>query len=313
MVCAGLIAVRYVTEPPISIRGAVVTSNRDPAKELPVSDVVVTVLGGPPTAAVRSDAVGFFNIQLTERLRRGLRVTLQFRHPDYQPLDLLNATGKELYVAHLVPLVQPKPAPAHGPQISISSSSVVVQYSLNTMTTANVGSAVRTFRVVNNGDVPCQARQPCSPDGRWKAAMASTTLDAGPGNEFENARASCIAGPCPFTRIEGTNVSSNGRMLKVSALDWSDTATFLVEAEVVKPVINDVGRRLYPLIFEDALTFTLPADAEGVSMEAQVNGMNIVFPLGPALFLPWARCQVVINNDKTKVYRCELKSGYRFS
>ena len=311
IVSAGLVIVRYITEPPVSIQGAVVTSNSDPAKELPVSDVVVTVLGGPPTPPVRSDASGFFSIQLAERLRRGLRVTLQFRHPDYQPLDLLNATGNELYIAHLIPLVHPRPAPARGPQISISN--IVVQYSLNTMTTANVGSAVRTFRVVNTGDVPCQGHQPCSPDGQWKAGSASTTLDAGLGNEFENARASCIAGPCPFTRIESTSVSSNGRVLKVSALDWSDTATFLVEAEVVKPVINDVGRRLYPLIFEEALTFTLPADAQGLSIEAQVNGTNIVFPLGPALFLPWARCQGVINKDKTKVYRCELNAGYRFS
>lgn len=311
VVSAGLVLVRYITEPPISIRGAVVTSDPDPAKELPISDVVVTVAGGPPVAAVRSDASGFFAIKLSERLRRGLKVTLRFRHPDYQPLDIPDVTGNKLYVAHLVPRVHPKPARAHGPEVPISN--IVVQYSLNTMTAANVGSAVRTFRVVNTGNVPCQGRQPCSPDGQWKAATGSTTLDAGRGNEFENARASCIAGPCPFTRIESTNLSSGGRILKVSALDWSDTATFLVEAEVFKPVINDVVRRSYPLIFEDALTFTLPADAEGVSIEAQVGGTDIVFPLGPALFLPWARCQLAVNNDKTKVYRCELKPGYRIS
>jgi hypothetical protein len=43
-----------------------------------------------------------------------------------------------------------------------------------------------------------------------------------------------------------------------------------------------------------------------------LNGTAIVFPLGPNLFLSWADCNARVNADQTKVYRCELKPGYRF-
>ena len=76
---------------------------------------------------------------------------------------------------------------------------VRVRYSVKTITEADVGSAVKTFEVANVGDVPCKGHHPCSPDGKWKAALSSASLDAGEGNEFRNARVSCIAGPCPFS------------------------------------------------------------------------------------------------------------------
>jgi hypothetical protein len=95
-------------------------------------------------------------------------------------------------------------------------------------------------------------------------------------------------------------------------LDWSDTATFLLEAEVYRPVKTDVIRESYPVIFGQVLTFTLPAAAEGVSIQAELDKMMIVFPLGPSLFLSWADCQLQVNKDQTRVYRCELKPGYRF-
>jgi hypothetical protein len=74
-----------------------------------------------------------------------------------------------------------------------------------------------------------------------------------------------------------------------------------------------VIRRSYPVIFDEALTFTLPASAQGVSILADVDGSMIVFPLGPALYLSWAECQLSLTNDQTRVYRCELKPGFRFS
>jgi hypothetical protein len=49
-----------------------------------------------------------------------------------------------------------------------------------------------------------------------------------------------------------------------------------------------------------------------VSIQADVNGETIVFPLGPALILSWADCNVRINKDQTRVFRCELKPGYRW-
>jgi hypothetical protein len=175
-----------------------------------------------------------------------------------------------------------------------------------------VGSAVKTFEVANTGNVPCKKRPPCSPDGKWKAAIGSASLDAGEGNEFRNARTSCIAGPCPFTKIEAEDFLRGGREVKVSARNWSDTATFLLEAEVFRPMVSDMVRTSHPVIFGQALNFTVPGLAEGVSIQAEINGDTITFPFGPNLYLSWADCNARVNRDQTKVYRCELKSGYSF-
>jgi hypothetical protein len=171
---------------------------------------------------------------------------------------------------------------------------------------------VKTFQVENKGDVLCQHHPPCSPDGKWKAAIASAALDAGEGNEYENARVSCIAGPCPFTKIESDGFSHGGRNISVSVRNWSDTTTFLLQAEVFRSQISDIARESYPVIFGDSLNFTLPPAAEGPSLEAEVSGEGIVFPLGPAPILSWADCNVRVGRDQTKSYRCELKPGYEF-
>ena len=309
LAAAGIVIVRLVTAIPAPIRGAVVTGDANPTKELPIADVVVTSEGGLPLPAVRTDASGAFTIALRKRMTRESPVTLHFRHPEYEPLDLRGVTADKLYIARMIPLVRETDAHPQIPERKIAH--IVAQYSLNTGREINVGSAVKTFQVVNTANVPCGQR-PCSPDGKWKAALGSVVIDAGPGNEFRNARASCIAGPCPFTRIDEGQLVRDRHTLNVSALNWSDTATFLVEAEVYKAVVNDVLLKSYPVIFDRALTFTLPASAESVSIEAEVDGTMIVFPLGPALFLSWARCQLFVSKDQTKVYRCELKSGYRF-
>ena len=95
---------------------------------------------------------------------------------------------------------------------------------------------MKTFEVANTGNVECRGRKPCSPDGRWKAAAGAMSLDAGPGNEFRNPRVSCIAGPCPFTKIDSDGLANGGRVFNVAVRDWSDPATFLIEAEVVHPM-----------------------------------------------------------------------------
>ena len=311
VVVAGFVIVRLITASPISIRGAVVTQAPDPTKELPIADVEVTVEGGLALPAVRTDASGSFTVPLRHRVRSELPIALRFRHPDYQPLELRGVTADRLYIARMAPLSRGLEAQTQIPERGIAN--VVAQYSLNTGREVNVGSAVKTFEVINTGNVPCGGRRLCSPDGKWKAALGSVEIDAGPDNQFHNARASCIAGPCPFTRVDESEFARDGHTIRVSALNWSDTATFLVEAEVYKQVVNDLLLKSYPVIFDRALTFTLPASAESVSIEAEVDGTKIVFPLGPALFLSWAHCQLFVNKDQTKVYRCELKSGYRFS
>jgi hypothetical protein len=307
---AGVVFAIHKSHHLITLRGAIVRQDSDPDKQTPIADVQIRATSGSAVATAESDSSGFFSLTLTESFRRRKSVTFQFGHPGYRPLELTEPIG-DLYVVHLAPMSPEKPSEAdHGPQTLISN--VRVRYSVKSTTEVNVGSAVRTLQVANKGNVPCKGQAPCSPDGKWKAAVGSTVLDAGQGDQFRNARVSCIAGPCPFTRIENEKPSDGGRIMNVVARDWSDTATFLVEAEVVHPMTADLVRESYPVVFGQTMSFGLPATAEGPSLEADVNGASIVFPLGPDLFLSWAQCTQGTSKDQSKVYRCELKPGYRF-
>jgi hypothetical protein len=75
---------------------------------------------------------------------------------------------------------------------------------------------------------------------------------------------------------------------------------------------SEVIRESHPAIFGRTLNFSVPGTAEGQSIEADVNGDAIVFPLGPSLCLSWADCTVATDRDRNKTYRCELKGGYQF-
>src|ERR1700690_1289494 len=308
VLAAVLVTVRKAR--PIVIRGAVLSEDADPQKRLPIADVQITGTNGLMVSSCKSDSTGFFSLTLRRGLRRRQPVTLRFQHPGYQSLDLNEFVGDKLYVAQMVPLSRQTHAGSDRPEVTVSN--VRVRYSVKTTTEADVGSAVKTFQVVNAGNVPCRGRHPCSPDGKWKAALGSASLDAGEGNEFRNARVSCIAGPCPFARVEFEDLSRSGRIINVSVRNWSDTTTFLLEAEVVHPMVSDIVRESYPVIFGQALNFSLSASAEGPSIEAEINGDSIVFPIGPDLFLSWADCHLTVDKDRANVYRCELKPGYRF-
>lgn len=311
-VTVGMVAVlvvRFRHRTPLVLRGAVTVMSNDTRKEVPIADVEVSLASDTTDSAVKSNASGFFSFKLPWRMRGGHPITLTFRHPEYLPLDQPDFVSDRLYVVHLVPRPHP-PMTATGPEITVSN--LKVRYSIKNFTVVSVGSAVKAFQVENRGNVPCHGSHPCSPDGRWKATDASATLDAGPGNEFRNARVSCIAGPCPFTKIEQDGLSQGGQTIRVSARDWSDTTTFLMEAEVFHPMVGQIVHESYPVIFGPTLNFTLPADAEGICIEADLNREMVIFPLGPDLFLDWATCNARINPDQTKVYTCELKSGFTF-
>jgi hypothetical protein len=308
LVTMGLLA--GCSKGPNTLRGAVLERNSDPRKESPIADVAITATVGSTSNTIRSGPSGEFQLTLRRWIRRGQPVRLQFQHAGYQPLDLNDTVADKLYVVHMTPVaskIQPEP---NRPQVPIAN--VRIRYSIKTTATVSVGSAVRTFEVVNTGNVPCSDQPPCSPDGHWKAAVASTVLDAGEGNEFRNARLSCIAGPCPFTRVESDNYSDGGNKISAAVRDWSDTATFLLEAEVYRPMVSDVIRESYPAIFGRVLNFSVPATAEGPTIEADVNGEAIVFPLGPRACLSWADCTLATDKDQNQTYRCELKGGYQF-
>ena len=301
----------------LTIQGAVIRSDDDVRKESPISGASITASDGVTTRSTQSDDSGFFNITFPEKVWPGQVLNLTFRHDDYRPLDLRLHTGlrlasKVLHVAAMVP-IQPSENPSPKKLLAVVSN-IRVRYTVNSETEENIGSAVRTFQVENKPDVPCNGQAPCSADGNWKASRGAVTLDAGPENQFRNARASCIAGPCPFTRIDSSGFVNGGRNITASAVDWSSTATFLLEAEVFRTAMSSRVRMLYPVVFGQSLHFTLPPTEEGVSLEADVDGAPMVFPLGPDLYLSWATCTMRINAEpeKTAVYRCELKPGYQF-
>ena len=303
-----LAIIRSQKQKAVMLRGAVIIADADPRKQLPIGGVSVSAdhMQGIDS---KSDSAGFFTLTLPRPVRRGHPIVLHFRHPQYRPLDLNDYVGNQLYVVHLVPMDN-KPATSDQPAIKVAN--LRVRYTVKAQTELNVGSAVKTFEVQNTGNVPCKNQHPCSPDGRWKAALGAATLDAGVGNEFRAARASCIAGPCPFTRIETDQMSQGDQILTLTVRDWSDTATFLLEAEVFRPMVTQREHWSYPAIFGEGFSFTLPSSAESVSMEADLDGQTIIFPLGPALQMSWASCDTGSNPDQGRIYRCSLKPGFRF-
>lgn len=310
---AAVSLVRYFRNRKLVLRGAVITANIDPRKQQPIAGVEITASNGISVVKTSSDSLGAFTITLRKRILRGHLVTLSFRHMDYAPLDMHVVPSDRIYVADLTPIHPERILQQSLATQTIAANNVIVRYSIKTATVVNVGSVVHTFEVKNKGNVPCGERPPCSPDGKWKAAVGSIAMEAGQGNQLRNLRVSCIAGPCPFTKVEPSDLPQAGGSVTVTATVWSDTATFLAEAEVAHPMVSDLVRNSYPVVFGDALNFTLPPAAEGVSLQADLNGQSIVFPLGPDLLLSWADCEVRSNPDQTRVYRCTLKPGFRWT
>jgi hypothetical protein len=290
--------------------GSIIKQDVDARKQSPIADVEISAPAELDVANAKSDFSGYFKINLPSGTDPGKSILLHFSHPDYRPVDLNVIGNGQLNVIRMIPI--------HGDVESSASeagtvvANVQVRYTTEITTTENIGAGVKTFQVVNDGGVPCSQHLPCSPDGKWKAAIESASLDAGDGNVFQHARVTCIAGPCPFTKVDHDDFSQTARTITVSVRNWSDTTTFLVQAEVFHTQVRDMVRRAYPIIFGRSLNFTLPADAEGVTMEAELNGSQIIFPLAPDPALSWADCKMKIEKEQGRDYRCELKSGFRF-
>jgi hypothetical protein len=294
----------------VTMVGSVIKQDLDTRKQSPIADVEISAPAELDVASAKSDFSGYFKINLPSGTDPGKSIQLHFKHPDYRPVDRNVAVNGQLNVIRMIPI--------HGEVESSLSptdtlvANVQVRYTTEITTTENIGAGVKTFQVKNVGGVPCNQNLPCSPDGRWKASIDSASLDAGDDNVFQNARVSCIAGPCPFTKIDVDDFSQTARTIKVSVRNWSDTATFVLQGEVFHTQVRDIVRKSYPVVFGRSLNFTLPADAEGVTMEAELNGSQIVFPLAPDPALSWADCKVKIQKKQGSDYRCELKSGYGF-
>ena len=285
----------------IVIQGAVIRQDPDPLGQLPIRNVHIVATDGVIRTSTESDAVRLFPpCDFARASRPGQILQISFQKADYKPYVLTvplhyrmalrtavrggidahsagrTAAGRESHGDFQ------RPHPLYGQQRRRRKTSA---------------ARLRPSRVVNQANVPCNRQGPCSPDGNWKAAVGSITLDAGPGNEFRNVRASCIAGPCPFTRIDSSGFENGGRIITASALDWSSTATFLLEAEVFRKSIASNVRESYPVIFGRTLNFVLPGSQEGASIEAELDGHAHGLParagtlseLGRLLFPPQPR------------------------
>ena len=292
-----------------SMTGAVLRQDPDLGKQFPVANAEVSLGDDLSKATATTDSAGLFHLRLRPGTHIGQMVTLRLRHPDYRPMNVSEYLQDRLYVIRMVPINAGSDQSLDAPMIL---SDIRVRYATRSEFSVNAGSALKAFEVVNAADVPCDRYGPCSPDGKWKAAIGGASLDAGQNSAFHDVRVSCIAGPCPFTKIEKDSFSGGGRHVSVTVRNWSDTTTFLLEAEVAHTTSGDVILQSFPAIFDRTMSFSLPATAQGPSIEATLNGEDIVFPLDPSLMLSWAVCSVRTSGDGTRLYRCVLKPGYRF-
>jgi len=294
-----------------TLTGVVLRFNQDPGKQLPIADAQITAEGGNPglNARTASGPSGLFTIKLKPGIRVGEMFTLGFRHPDYRPMSITEYAQDRLYVIRMIPSTR-NAATAAGETSVIRN--VRVRYATETTAKVNVGSAAKTFEVVNQGDIACQKNPVCSPDGKWRATVGGASLDAGEGNEFEDARVSCIAGPCPFTKIEKDGFSHGGQHISVTVRDWSDPVSFVFEAEVTRVSRNLISVQAFPVVFGQTMSFTVPQGAEGLTIQAELNGMEIIYPLGPDLILSWANCTAERDAGGSNLYQCVIKPGYRF-
>ncbi len=296
-----------------NLTGVVLVNDVDTKKQRPIANAKVAVDIEGNEIATETDASGLFQLKfsassLLNSVYKDTAVPVTVEHPEYAPLQKMLKLDGQLYVLRMKPLAEEVAPP--GPEIPVSD--VRLRYTESARTSSDTGSALKSFEVVNKGNVPCNRRQPCSPDGKWKATIGGASLDAGEGNEFREARVSCVAGPCPFTRIEHDGFSQGGRNISVSVRDWSDTVSFVMEAEVTRTSLSDQIRISYPLIFGRGMNFSLPPSGQGPSIEATVGGFEAVYPIEPALSISWANCTVQVAKDMSKNFRCDLKPGYTF-
>jgi hypothetical protein len=289
-----------------AVIGVVLTDDADPSQQTPLAGVDISGTVGRRVVNAKSDPSGFFRITLPITARLGRPVKLRFAREGYKAEDVSLVPSDALFVQRLKAIVRRANA-----QHTVGSN-IRIRYTVKTTSFIDVGTVVRTFQVRNIGNEPCRGNAPCSPNGQWKAAAGELRLDAQEGNRFRNASVSCIAGPCPFTRIESEDLREDDRLFVVSALNWSDTTTFLVEADVVHNQITDMVRQSFAVEFNRSLTFSLPPTAGGPSIRAEVDGQDLVFPLGPDLILSWAQCSVKVDADRSQSYTCELMPQYRF-
>src|SRR5262249_15254613 len=119
-VVGALLWVRNMKRRTITLVGAVLTRDADPRKQLPIAGVVITAADGLTETQSISDSSGLFVFALRRRLlRHRPEITLRFRHPDYEPLELTVPVSDRISVAAMVPVNRPRPVPNSAPSKTI--------------------------------------------------------------------------------------------------------------------------------------------------------------------------------------------------
>jgi hypothetical protein len=301
--------------PAITLEGSVLKQDADPSKRTPIPGVTVTATRGETEVVRNTDPTGYFNVSFSGGIESGADLTLTFVKTGYKTIQMTpSQPGDQLYIVQMDPVAAPAAVSTQRVQASAKVSSIKdvrVRYSFKDQSTIPVGAIAKEFLAPNKGNIPCRNQKPCSPDGKWKATATILPIDTDPGNEFRNVRVSCIAGPCHFLKVD-PGVTEHATRLKISVLNWSDTSAFLVEGDVIRTMVTNIIRQSYPFIIGNTMSFALPPSSESVSIEANVDGKFIIFPLGPTLALSWADCNVDTSAGGDKTYRCQLKPGYQF-
>src|SRR4051794_18584892 len=301
--------------PAISLEGSVLKQDADPSQRTPIPGVTVTAARGETEIVKETDPTGYFHVSLSQAIDSGADLTLTFVKTGYKTIQMTPSNpGDQLYVVQMEPVAAPAVARTpreQAPAKITAIKDVRVRYSFKDESTMSVGTIAKEFMAPNKGNIPCRGLRPCSPDGKWKATLTILPIHTDPGNEFRNVRVSCIAGPCHFVRVDPPLIE-HSTTLKISVLNWSDTSAFLVEGDVIRTMVTNIVRQSYPFILGNTMNFALPPTSEAVSIQANVDGKFIVFPLGPTPNLSWADCNVDTSKGGDKTYRCQLKSGYQF-
>lgn len=302
--------------PAITVEGSVLKEDVDPSKRTPLPGVTVRAERGETEVTAQSDPTGYFSVRLEAAIESGATLTLSFEKAGYRRVEMVpTQPGDQLYIVQMQ-LLEKKPeltlARGEPPAKTVTIKDVRVRYSFKDQSTISVGTVAKEFVATNKGNVPCRDQKPCSPDGRWKATLTVLPLDAERGNEFRNVRVSCVAGPCHFVKVETNATEKPTARVTVSVLNWSDPTAFLLESDVIRTMATDNVRQAYPFILGDTMSFALPPNSQGLSIEANLDGKLIIFPVGPALKLSWADCSEDTSPDGSRTFRCQLKPGYGF-
>jgi hypothetical protein len=80
--------------------------------------------------------------------------------------------------------------------------------------------------------IDCDHRSPCSPDGKWWAAITPLVITAAADQEVRNPVVSCRGSTCGFLEIMSTAVAADGHSATAQVKTWSNSVTLTYTAEI---------------------------------------------------------------------------------